>query len=45
MVSIVASAVLGFAGLGSAAWAASDAECQDMWKKADANGDGVLSDR
>ena len=26
------------------AWAASDAECQDMWKKADANSDGVLSD-
>ena len=25
-------------------WAATDAECQDMWKKADANGDGVLSD-
>ena len=29
----------------SPAWAASDAECQDMWKKADANGDGTLSDR
>jgi hypothetical protein len=25
------------------AWAATDAECQDMWKKADANGDGTLS--
>jgi hypothetical protein len=26
-------------------WAATDAECQDMWKKADANSDGVLSDK
>jgi hypothetical protein len=26
------------------ALAASEAECQDMWKKADANSDGVLSD-
>jgi len=26
------------------AYAATDAECQDMWKKADANNDGVLSD-
>ena len=25
-------------------WAATDAECQDLWKKADANGDGLLSD-
>ena len=25
--------------------AATDAECQDLWKKADANSDGVLSDR
>ena len=32
-------------GLTAPAWAASDAECQDMWKKADANSDGVLSDR
>jgi hypothetical protein len=44
MVSIVASAVLGVAALGNAGWAASDADCQDMWKKADSNGDGVLSD-
>jgi hypothetical protein len=26
------------------AYAATDAECQEMWKKADANNDGVLSD-
>jgi len=26
------------------AYAATDAECNDMWKRADANGDGVLSD-
>src|SRR3982751_5274177 len=26
------------------AYAATDAECKDMWKRADANGDGVLSD-
>ena len=32
-------------GLAAPAWAATDAECQDMWKKADANSDGVLSDR
>ena len=25
-------------------WAATDAECQDMWTKADVNNDGVLSD-
>ena len=39
---------LGVAAIGVAvaapAWAATDAECQDMWKKADANSDGVLSD-
>ena len=26
-------------------WAASESECQDLWKKADTNSDGVLSDR
>ncbi|QQS13618.1 MAG: hypothetical protein IPK81_05120 [Rhodospirillales bacterium] len=30
--------------LAPAAYAATDAECQDMWKKADVNADGVLSD-
>ena len=39
-VAIVALAAIGFA---VPAWAASDTECQDMWKKADANADGVLS--
>jgi len=39
--------VLALAALGAAtpAWAATDAECRDMWKKADANSDGMLSDR
>ena len=32
-------------GLAAPSWAATDAECQDMWKKADANSDGVLSDK
>ncbi len=46
MVSLVAGAVLVAApALTNASWAASDAECQDMWKKADANSDGVLSDK
>ena len=40
-VGIAALAAIVFA---APAWAASDAECQDMWKKADANADGVLSD-
>jgi hypothetical protein len=45
MISI-AAATLVFAGpLSGTVWAATDAECQDMWKQADANGDGVLSDR
>jgi hypothetical protein len=41
LVAIAALAALGFA---APALAATDAECQDMWKKADANADGVLSD-
>ena len=44
MISIAAAALV-FAGpLPGAVWAATDAECQDMWKQADANGDGLLSD-
>ena len=39
---VVALAAVSFA---VPSWAATDAECQDMWKKADANGDGVLSDK
>lgn len=44
MTRFVAIAALAAIGLAAPAWAASDAECQDMWKKADANADGVLSD-
>ena len=46
IVSIAASAAVVVAASVpiNAGWAASDAECQDMWKKADANGDGVLAD-
>ena len=40
-VAIAALAAIGFA---APTWAASDAECQQMWKTADANADGVLSD-
>ena len=43
-ISLVAVAAIGVA-MAAPAWAATDAECQDMWKKADANADGVLSDR
>jgi hypothetical protein len=47
IVSIAATAAVVVAASASlnASWAASDAECQDMWKKADANSDGVLSDK
>jgi hypothetical protein len=44
MKNIVAIVALAATGLALPAWAATDAECQDMWKKADANSDGVLSD-
>ena len=43
-ISLFAVAAIGVA-MAAPAWAATDAECQDMWKKADTNGDGVLSDR
>ena len=42
-ISLFAVAAIGVA-MAAPAWAATDAECQDMWKKADANADGVLSD-
>jgi len=42
MLAVVAIAAT---GLFAPAWAATDAECQDMWKKADANSDGTLSDK
>ena len=44
MTRIIAIAALAAIGFAAPAWAASDAECQEMWKKADANADGVLSD-
>ena len=43
-ISLFAVAAIGVA-MAAPAWAATDAECQDMWKKADANADGVLSDK
>jgi hypothetical protein len=43
-ISLFALAAIGVA-MAAPAWAATDAECQDMWKKADANADGVLSDK
>jgi hypothetical protein len=42
-ISLFAVAAIGVAMV-APAWAATDAECQDMWKKADTNSDGVLSD-
>jgi hypothetical protein len=42
---VIATLAAATLGLTAPAWAASDAECQDMWKKADANADGVLSDK
>lgn len=42
--TMMAIAAIAAAGLCAPAWAANDADCQTMWKKADANSDGVLSD-
>jgi hypothetical protein len=42
---VIATLAAATLGLTAPAWAATDAECQDMWKKADANSDGVLSDK
>jgi hypothetical protein len=39
-----AIAALAVTGLAAPAWAATDAECRDMWQKADANRDGALTD-
>ena len=41
---VVVAAVVAGACLSVPAVAATDAECTDMWKKADANSDGTLSD-
>jgi hypothetical protein len=40
-------ALAAFAAMGTASsvYAGTEAECQEMWKKADANSDGVLTDR
>jgi hypothetical protein len=43
-ISLFAVAAIGVA-MAAPAWAATDTECQDMWKKADVNADGTLSDR
>ena len=45
MRKVIALVALTATAIAAPAWAATDAECQDMWKKADANSDGVLSDR
>ena len=45
MKKIAVVVALAAVSLAVPSWAATDAECQDMWKKADANGDGVLSDK
>ena len=45
MKRITTMVALAAMGLAAPAWAVTDAECQDLWKKADANSDGVLSDR
>ena len=45
MKRIAVAVVLAAMGVAAPSWAATDAECQELWKKADANSDGVLSDR
>jgi hypothetical protein len=44
MKSVVIVAAVAAAYLALPAYAATDAECTDMWKRADVNTDGVLSD-
>ncbi len=39
---VMALAGVATLAMATPAFAATDAECQDMWKKADSNGDGVL---
>ena len=45
MKRIAVAVVLAAMGVAVPSWAATDAECQELWKRADANSDGVLSDR
>ena len=44
MMKIAVVTVLAAMSLAAPSLAATDAECQDLWKRADANGDGLLSD-
>jgi hypothetical protein len=44
MRKLMMAAAIAAACLVGPAYAANDADCQDMWKKADANNDGFLSD-
>src|SRR3954452_16391807 len=44
MRQLIIIAAIAAGSLALPAYAATEAECQDMWKKADANNDGVLSD-
>jgi hypothetical protein len=44
MKKIAVVTVLAAMSLAAPSLAATDAECQDLWKRADANGDGLLSD-
>jgi len=43
--TIAVATLATLACLASPAWSMSEAECQDLFKKADANSDGVLTDR
>ena len=43
--TMVALTAIAAVGLSAPAWAASDADCQAMWKQADSNSDGTLSDK
>ena len=45
MKRIAVAVVLAAMGLAAPSWAATEAECQELWKRADANSDGVLADR
>ena len=44
MKPLIAIAALAGAVVSLPALAATDSECQDLWKQADTNSDGVLSD-
>jgi hypothetical protein len=44
MKRLIVAAALAAAGVAMPAYSATDAECRDLWKKADANNDGVLAE-